>query len=71
MQVMAEIHFTIPEAVTMLNPPMPEAQLREIIRALRWQPAGLKYTGHVGRPTLTYEWTQITKLHEALLPWLG
>lgn len=54
----------------MLTPAISEDQLREIIHALRWQPAGRKYTGHAGRPTLTYEWQEITKLHEALLPWL-
>ena len=70
MQGMAELAFTIPEAVTMLNPAISEEQLREIIRALRWEPAGRKYTGHAGRPTLTYEWTQITRLHAAISPWL-
>jgi hypothetical protein len=70
----ATLAFTIPEAVTMLSPAVSEDQLRDIIRALRWQPAGRKRTGHAGRPSwsvLTYEWEQILRLHGALAPWLG
>ncbi len=65
------LHFTIPEACEMLAPAISEAQLRELIHALRWQPAGRKYTGHAGRPTLTWDWSQICELHAAISPWLG
>jgi hypothetical protein len=66
----ATLAFTIPEACEMLTPAIGEDQLREIIRALRWTPAGRKYTGHAGRPTLTWDWADITKLHAAISPWL-
>lgn len=65
------VALTPGEAAMLLNPPLTAAQLREIIRALRWEPAGRKYTGHAGRPEYTYDWEQIARLHEALLPWLG
>ncbi len=67
----ANLAFTIPEACEMLSPAISEKQLSEIIRVLRWEPAGRKYTGRAGRPALTWDWAQICELHAALLPWLG
>jgi hypothetical protein len=65
------VALTLDEAAALLSPPLSPGQLREIIRALRWEPAGRRHTGHAGRPEYTWDWEQIIRLHEALLPWLG
>lgn len=54
---------------TVLTPPLTEAQLRHLIRALRWQPAGWRHNGH-GHPYATYPWNDICQLHKALLPFI-
>jgi hypothetical protein len=61
--------LTLAEAVTVLDPPMAEKQLRAIVRALRWQPQGWRHNGH-GHPFATYSATEIMRLHAALLPFL-
>ena len=63
--------LTLSEAATLLNPPMTERQLRQIVTALGWQPAGWRHTGRQGHPTATYPWADITALHQVLVPWLG
>ena len=68
---MADAALTLAEAAQILNPPMTERQLRQIITALGWQPAGNRPNGKRGRPAATYPWTDITQLHAALVPWLG
>ena len=64
------VALTLAEASTLLDPPMTERQLREIVRALRWQPAGTRRTGRAGHPTLAYDSADILRLHAALVPWL-
>lgn len=64
------VTFTLAEASQILDPPLTETQLREIIRALRWKPDGHRYTGCSGRPIATYDAAKIMKLHSALVPWI-
>ena len=58
------------DAVTMLNPPMTDRQLRDILRALTIPPCGRRWTGGMGRPADLYDWGEITRLHAAVKPWL-
>src|SRR5258708_787112 len=62
--------LTLAEAAQLLDPPMTERQLRMIIRALGIPPAGTRPSGHRGRPILTYRWSELAGLHQALVPWL-
>lgn len=62
--------LTLAEACEVLNPPVDEKQLREIVHALRWQPAGHRQTGRSGHPRATYPADAIMKLHLALAPFL-
>ena len=62
--------FTIEEACTILDPPLEPHQLRQIIQALRWQPAAWKSTGKPGPPRSAYDWADISALHAALVPFL-
>ena len=62
--------LTLAEAATLLHPPMTERQLRMIIRALGWQPAGIRRSDRPGRRTRTYQAAEIMRLHQALTPWL-
>lgn len=64
-----DVALTLAEAATLLDPPMTERQLRAIVRALRWQPAGWRHNGH-GHPYATYQAADIMRLHAALLPFL-
>ena len=64
------VAFTIEEACQVLDPPLTPRQLRDIVHALRLQPAGRRRNGRAGRPVSVYDWAQITKLHQAVLPWL-
>jgi hypothetical protein len=63
--------LTLAEASQVLQPPMTERQLRQIVTALGWPPAGWRRTGRQGHPCATYPWHDLTQLHSALLPWLG
>jgi hypothetical protein len=65
------VQLTLAEAVGVLDPPMSEPQLRIIVRALAIQPTGHRYTGQAGRPTDTFDATEIMRLHGALAPWLA
>jgi hypothetical protein len=65
-----DVALTLAEASAVLQPPMPEAQLAAIIRALRWQPAGWRQNGRPGHPVATYDAAQIMQLHAALIPFL-
>jgi hypothetical protein len=67
----ATVTLTLAEAAQVLDPPMTEQQLREIIRALRWEPEGYRRTGRPGHPWPVYDAREIMKLHAALAPWLG
>lgn len=62
------VSLTLAEAAVLLDPPMTEDQLRAIVRALRWQPDGYRYTGRAGRPAPAYDATRILGLHAALAP---
>jgi hypothetical protein len=66
-----DIRFTLAEAAPLLNPPVTEAQLAQVVRALRMLPAGTRRTGRPGRPERVFDWAQITRLHEALIPFLS
>lgn len=63
--------LTIAEACAVLNPPVAEDDLAAIIRALHWQPAGVRHNGFPGRPKPTYDARELMRLHAALAPWLG
>jgi hypothetical protein len=64
------VAFTLGEAAEVLDPPITEAELRAIIKALRWKPAGMRYTGRGGHPYRTWDMARIQRLHAALLPYL-
>ena len=68
---MADIAFTLSEAAGILNPPLTEQQLRMIIKALGWQPAGKRHTGRGGHPFDTFDAAQIMRLHAALIPFMA
>ena len=63
--------LTLAEASAVLNPPMTEKQLRQIVRALGWQHAGTRPSGRAGHPPLTYDAARLMALHRALLPFLA
>jgi hypothetical protein len=60
--------LTLAEAATLLDPPMAERQLRAIVTALAWQPAGYRRTGRAGRPAPAYDATMLLRLGAALAP---
>ncbi len=70
---MAAAALTLAEAATLLDPPLTERQLRQIVTALRWQPADHRHNGRMsgGRPAAAYDAIELMKLHAALAPWLG
>ena len=65
------VTLTLSEAAAVLDPPMTEQQLRQIVSALGWKPAGNRHTGKRGRPWPVYDAEEILKLHAAIAPWLG
>lgn len=65
------VALTVAEAVTLLDPPMTERQLRAFVRELGWQPVSSRRSGRRGHPVAAYDSAQIFKLHAALAPWLG
>jgi hypothetical protein len=62
--------FTLGEASQVLDPPVSERQLRQIVTALGWKPDGWRRTGHRGHPFPTYDATELLRLHAALVPFL-
>ena len=64
-----QVALTLREAVTILQPPITERALRDIIRALHIRPCGHRH-GRTGRPADLFDWAEITRLHGALAPWL-
>ncbi len=64
------VTLTLAEAAMVLDPPMTEPQLRQIVRALGWQPSAHRRTGKRGHPLAAYDATEILRLHAALLPFL-
>jgi hypothetical protein len=67
----ATVTLTLAEAAQVLDPPMTEQQLRQIVRALGWEPGGYRHSGRSGRPAASYDASKIMKLHAALVPFLG
>jgi hypothetical protein len=67
---MAAVLLTLGEASEVLSPAMSEAQLREIVHALRWRPDGHRYTGKDGRPPACYSADRLMRLHAALVPFI-
>jgi hypothetical protein len=66
----AAVTLTLSEAAQVLDPPMTERQLRQIVTALGWKPHGWRRTGRIGHPFPTYRAEEILRLHAALLPFL-
>ena len=66
----AALTFTVAEACTVLNPPLTENQLRELIHALGWKPDGWRRTGRSGHPFPTYRAEELLRLHAAVVPFL-
>jgi len=64
------VAFTLREAAEVLNPPVTERQLRQIVTALGWKPAGHRHTGRSGHPFPTYDAAELLALHAALVPFL-
>jgi len=69
--MVAAVTLTLAEAAQVLEPPMSEAQLRRIISALGWKPAGWRRTGRSGHPFPEYDAAALMRLHAALLPFLA
>lgn len=68
---MAEpITMTIAELTQVLQPPVTVQQLRAMVKAARIQPTGWRPTGKPGHPWPEYDYADIARLHQALLPWL-
>lgn len=71
---MAAAAWTIDEAsaeFARTGIPMQPAQLRAIVRALHWKPAGETASGeHGGRGHALYPIADLQRLHAALSPWL-
>lgn len=64
------VAFTLAEAAEVLDPPMSERQLRMLVKALGWKPAGSRFTGRSGHPYRTYDMARIQRLHAALIPFM-
>ena len=67
----ASVTLTLAEASQILSPPLSEAQLRAIVRALHWEPAGRRHTGRAGKPAAAYDAARLMQLHAALIPFAG
>lgn len=67
------LEFTLAEVAAVLQPPLTERQLYDIIHALGWKAAGTRKlgVGHRGRPYSTYPADELLKLHKALVPFIG
>ena len=65
-----EVALTLAEAAKVLNPPLTERQLRQIITALGMQPSGARHDGRPGHPRATYNASEILRLHAAVAPFL-
>jgi hypothetical protein len=64
------VALTVAEAVTVLDPPLTELQLRQIVRGVGLRPCGKRRTGRAGPPAATYDAAQIIRLHAAISPFL-
>ena len=68
---MKPVALTLAEASQVLDPPMSADQLRQIVSALGWKPAGNRHTGKRGRPWPVYNADELLRLHAALVPFLA
>lgn len=66
----AAVTLTLAEAATLLDPPVTEQQLRQIVTALGWKPSGWRRRETRGHPFPEYDAAEILKLHAALVPFL-
>jgi len=66
----AAVTLTLAEAAALLEPPLTEAQLREILHALRWKPTAVRRTGRPGHPVPVYPADELMRLHAAITPFL-
>jgi hypothetical protein len=64
------VTLTLAEAATILDPPLTEAQLRELVHALRWKPQAVRRTGRPGHPVAVYPADDLMRLHAALVPFI-
>jgi hypothetical protein len=64
----AAVTLTLAEAAQVLDPPLSERQLRDIVRALCWEPDTVRRTGRPGKPVAAYDAARLMKLHAALIP---
>jgi hypothetical protein len=64
------VALTLAEAAMVLDPPVTEQQLRQIVTALGWKPSGWRRRPTRGHPFPEYSAEQILKLHAALVPFL-
>lgn len=68
------VDWTLAEAAAWLNPPVTEAQLKELVHALGIRP--VESAAHAvarsapGRPARRYSAVEIMSLHAAVAPWL-
>lgn len=65
------VALTLAEASQVLNPPLSERQLRQIIGALGWQPSGHRRNGRRGHPVFTYAAADLLALHAAVSPFIA
>jgi len=63
--------LTLAELAQVLDPPLTEHQLRQLVTLTGLKPSGKRRTGRAGRPQPTYEVTELLKLHAVLAPFLG
>jgi hypothetical protein len=66
----AAVDLTLSEAAAVLDPPVSEQQLRQIVTALGWKPHGWRRRVTRGHPFPTYDATEILRLHAAMVPFL-
>ena len=66
----SQLQFTLREFAAMLNPPMSEQQLRYLVRALNWQPTGVRLTGTGGHPRQTFGADDLRRAYAAVAPLL-
>lgn len=67
----ATVALTLAEAASVLDPPLTERQLRQIVAALGWQPSGRRSNGRRGHPVWTYDSAALLALHAAVSPFIG
>ncbi len=67
----SQVLLTLREFSGILNPPMTERQLRHLVRALGWHPAGLRHDGNGGHPRQTFGADDLRRAYAAVAPLLG